>query len=60
LTRTAEEQVINGKIKNLKRDSKFSEMGVQFDQENEAVLNSVRLYIESFAKLEFVPLVRAP
>jgi len=52
--------VINGKIKNLKRDSKFSEMGVQFDQENEAVLNSVRLYIESFAKLEFVPLVRAP
>ncbi len=35
LTCTAEEQVINGKIKNLKRDSKFSEMGVQFDQESE-------------------------
>jgi hypothetical protein len=34
-------------------------MGVQFDQENEAVLNSVKLYIEDFAKLESLPLVKA-
>lgn len=59
LTGMAEEQVINGKIKNLKKDRKFSDMGVQFDQENEAVLNSVKLYIESFAKLDFLPLVKA-
>jgi c-di-GMP-binding flagellar brake protein YcgR len=59
LTGMAEEQVINGKIRNLKKDSQFSEMGVQFDQENEAVLNNVKLYIGSFAKLEFLPLVKA-
>ena len=60
LTGTAEEQVINAKIKNLKKDSKFSEMGVQFDHENEAVLNSVKLYIESFARFEFLRPVKAP
>ena len=58
LTGIAEEQVIKGKIKNLKKDRSFSEIGVQFDQENEAVLKSVKKYIESFAKLEFLPLVK--
>ncbi|MGA2404182.1 MAG: flagellar brake domain-containing protein [Syntrophobacteraceae bacterium] len=58
LTGIAEEQVIKGKIKNLKKDRSFSEIGVQFDQENEAVLNSVKKYIKSFAKLEFLPLVK--
>jgi c-di-GMP-binding flagellar brake protein YcgR len=60
LTGIAEEQVIDGKIKNLKKDRQFSEMGVQFNQENEAVLSNVTLYLESFAKLEFLSLVKAP
>jgi c-di-GMP-binding flagellar brake protein YcgR len=60
LTGMAEEQVINGKIKNLKKDNQFCEMGVQFDQENEAVSNNVKLYIESFAELQSLPPVKAP
>jgi c-di-GMP-binding flagellar brake protein YcgR len=60
LTGMAEEQVINGKVKNLKKDSQFFEMGVQFDQENEAVLNNVKLYIESFGELQPVPVAKLP
>lgn len=53
----AKEQVINGKVKNLKKDDQLSEMGIQFDQENKAVLNDVKLYIDSFATLQFFPLI---
>ncbi|MGO9019315.1 MAG: flagellar brake protein [Syntrophobacteraceae bacterium] len=59
LTGMAEEQVINCKIKNLKKDNPFCEMGVQFDQENKDVSNNVKRYIESFAELQFLPPVKA-
>ena len=49
----AEEQVINGKIRVLKKDSQLSEMGIQFDQENESVLDNVKLYIET-ASLQII------
>jgi len=60
LTGMAEEQVINGKVKNLKKDSQFFEMGVQFDQEDGAVLNNVKLSIESFGELQLLPVVKTP
>src|SRR5208283_1999757 len=47
LAGVVEEQVINGKIRVLKKDAQLSEMGIQFDQENEAVLNNVKQYIET-------------
>jgi c-di-GMP-binding flagellar brake protein YcgR len=55
LTGTTEEQVINGKIQNIKKDDKRTEMGIQFDPENEAVLDNVKLYMDRFAKLQFLP-----
>jgi c-di-GMP-binding flagellar brake protein YcgR len=48
----AEEQVINGRVQNLKKDAEFSEMGIQFDQEHEAVLNNVKQYIDSLLELQ--------
>ncbi len=55
-----QEQVINARIQNLKKDGQVSEMGVKFDPENEAVLNNVKLHIDSFAGVEFLPLVEPP
>jgi hypothetical protein len=55
LTGTTEEQVINGKVQNIRKDDKRTEMGIQFDPENEAVLNNVKLYMDRFAKLQFLP-----
>lgn len=45
LAGVVEEQVIKGKIRLLKKDAQLSEMGIQFDQENEAVLNNVKQYM---------------
>jgi c-di-GMP-binding flagellar brake protein YcgR len=59
LTGTTEEQVINGKIQNMKKDDKHTEMGIQFDHENGAVLDNVKLYMDQFAKLQFLPAVSA-
>lgn len=56
----SEEQVINGRIRNLKKDGKVSEIGIQFDQGDEAVLNNVKLYVDSFAGLQFLPLDKPP
>ncbi len=52
LTGRAEEQVINATVRNFKKGSQFSEMGVLFDQENEAVLSNVKLYIECLVKFQ--------
>jgi c-di-GMP-binding flagellar brake protein YcgR len=49
LAGVAEEQAIDGKVKNIKVDAQSFEMGVQFDQENEAVLQNVRQYVDSLA-----------
>jgi c-di-GMP-binding flagellar brake protein YcgR len=53
LAGVVEEQVIKGKIRLLKKDAQLSEMGIQFDQENEAVLNNVKQYIET-ASLQII------
>lgn len=53
LAGVVEEQVINGKIRVLKKDAQLSEMGIQFDQENEAVLNNVKQYMET-ASLQII------
>ncbi len=45
----AEEQVINGTIRNMKKDDKHTASGIQFDQENSAVLNNLKLYMDRYA-----------
>ncbi|MGC9963848.1 MAG: flagellar brake protein [Syntrophobacteraceae bacterium] len=55
LTGTTEEQVINGRVQNMKKDDKHTEMGIQFDPENASVLSNVKLYMDGFAKLQFLP-----
>ena len=45
LAGVVEEQVIKGKIRLLKKDAQLSEMGIQFDQKNKAVLNNVKQYM---------------
>lgn len=47
----AEEQTINGRVKNIRKDGQLSELGIQFDKENKVVLNNVKVYIDSFATL---------
>jgi hypothetical protein len=54
LTGTKEEQVIKGKIRNMKKDYEHTEIGIQFDPENTSVLNNVRLYMDRFAELQFL------
>jgi flagellar protein YcgR/PilZ domain-containing protein len=58
ITGLAEEQMIEGKIQNLKKDGRLAEMGIVFCSEDEAVLNNVKLYIDSFSSLEFLPAVK--
>ncbi len=60
LTGMAEEQAINGIIQNLRKNSKLAEMGLQFDKDNESVLNNVKLYMSSFSELRYLPLVKPP
>jgi c-di-GMP-binding flagellar brake protein YcgR len=43
----AEEQVIDSRIRVLKKDTQLSEMGIKFDEEDTAVLNNVKQYIET-------------
>jgi c-di-GMP-binding flagellar brake protein YcgR len=47
LVGVAEEQVIGCRIKNVKKDAQFFELGFQFDQQNEAVLKNVKEYLEN-------------
>lgn len=49
LAAIAEKQVIRGRVQNLKKDGQLFEMGIRFDQKNDAVLNNVKHYIDSFA-----------
>jgi c-di-GMP-binding flagellar brake protein YcgR len=51
----AEEQVIDGRVQNIKKDGQFTEMGIQFDQGNEAILNNVKLFINNFTTLPSLP-----
>lgn len=56
ITGLAEEQVMKGKIQNLKKEGRIAEMGVEFSSEDESSLNNVKQYIDSFSNLEFLPL----
>jgi c-di-GMP-binding flagellar brake protein YcgR len=58
LTGLAEEQAIGGRIQNLKTEGMLAEIGIAFDPQNEAVLNNVKRYIDSFAALRFLPDVK--
>jgi c-di-GMP-binding flagellar brake protein YcgR len=60
LTGTPEEQIINGRIQNMKKDDKHTQVGVQFDPENKPVLNNVKLYMDRLANLQFLPAVETP
>ena len=53
LAGVAEEQVIDGRIRVLKKDAQLSEMGIKFDEEDKAVLNNVKQYIE-IASLQII------
>lgn len=59
LTGMTEDQVIDCKIQNIKKDDRHVEMGLQFDRENLTVINNVKLYMDRFAKLWFLPVVKA-
>jgi c-di-GMP-binding flagellar brake protein YcgR len=47
----APEQVIMGRIKNLKKDALHCEIGIQFDQENEPVLVNIKQFIDNLTVL---------
>ena len=53
LAGVAEEQVIDGRIRVLKKDAQISEMGIQFDENDKAVLNNVKQYMET-ASLQII------
>jgi hypothetical protein len=58
LSGMTEEQVISGKIQYMKKDDRHTEAGVQFDPENVTVLGNVKLYMDRFPKLWFLPAVK--
>ena len=49
----AEEQVIESRIRVLKKDAQLSEMGIKFNEEDKDVLNNVKQYIET-ASLQII------
>ena len=49
----AEEQVIESRIRVLKKDAQLSEMGIKFNEEDKDVLNNVKQYIE-IASLQII------
>ena len=59
LAGTAEDQVIGGRVQNVKKDNKLAELGIRFDQENTEILEKVKEYIDNFFKLPFLPLVKS-
>jgi len=47
----AQEQVINGTVKNFRKDEQHCEMGIQFDRENEVVLNNIKDFLDDLTIL---------
>ena len=59
LTGTAEDQIINGRVQNVRKDNKLAEMGIQFDAENVEVIDKIKEYIDKFSNLPFLPLIKS-
>jgi c-di-GMP-binding flagellar brake protein YcgR len=60
LTGTSGEQVISGKIQNLKKDNKLAEIGLEFNQDETKVEDNIATYIDNFSKLQFFELIKEP
>lgn len=57
----SEEQVISGKIRNLKKGNDLAEIGMEFDLDNNTkVKDNILTYIDGFLKLQFLPLIKEP
>lgn len=59
LTGTAEDQIINGQVQNVRKDNKLAEIGIQFDEENVEIIEKVKEYIDNFFRLPFLPLIKS-
>ncbi|MHC1726651.1 MAG: flagellar brake protein [Syntrophobacteraceae bacterium] len=53
----AEEQIVACRVQNLKKDSMLAEIGLQFGQDNQEILDNVKTYIDNFFKLQYLPLL---
>ncbi len=59
LTGTPEDQIIGGRVQNLRKDNRLAELGIRFDQGNPEIIEKVKEYIDNFFRLPFLPQIKS-